>query len=207
MIPRDALIILRGVSWGEFVLKKKIFQIASRRSWWVIIRGFRLASWDWPVTTAPFPDPPPLLWGAPPHASQFFPCLGGLGCQVGPRSGRTKSVFEPRCFSGALYPRACPLARAIAPTKGTSAPLRLVSRRCLRVAEGGGGGGVPGSNTRPSVLFTPLASPWGPTVAHATCAATTPLCTVGRSFSGKLDGGGGVPLAKLRSHDPKPRFG
>ena len=69
-----------------------------------------------------------------------------------------------------------------------AAPARVaaVSPRSRR----GWGGGVPGSNTRPSVLFTPLASPWGPTVAHATCAATTPLCTVGRSFSGKLDGGG-----------------
>ena len=48
---------------GEIFLKKKIFQAALQRSWWVIIRGFRLASWDLPVTRAPFLDPPPSFGG------------------------------------------------------------------------------------------------------------------------------------------------
>ena len=56
---------------GEMFFENKVLQAALRRSWWVIIRGFRLASWDWPATRAPFPDPrrtppPPLHKPIPP---------------------------------------------------------------------------------------------------------------------------------------------
>ena len=74
----DALIILRFVSWGNFVFQKKFFRAALRRRWRVIIISsvFRLATLNWPFTRAP---PPPALFPQglepdppPPCAQTFF---------------------------------------------------------------------------------------------------------------------------------------
>ena len=63
--PHHALIILSDVSWGLFVKKSSSGPLCGASGESSLV--FRLASLDWPVTRAPFPDPTRSVQGLKGH--------------------------------------------------------------------------------------------------------------------------------------------